>query len=472
MKKIILQFLFFAPMLLKAQTDTGKGVHFQKGLNWEQIKAKAKAENKYIFMDCYTTWCAPCRYMSQKIFPHQAVGDFMNAHFINVAVQMDQTLHDQDAVKKWYTDAKVIEKAFGIAAYPTYLFFSPDGQAVHHLVGGFSEQEFIDNAEDALISAKQYYPHINSYKDHRRDSIFLRDALTIAEKQYDSFNAAAIGKCYLDCLKNPFTKENLNLLIQSIQSSSDKVFQFLLQNIVKIDAVAGSTNISVKPTLSRIIAQTEVDPLLGKEDTVLNWKEISYHLKCKYHELGNTVLLYPLGHFKGAIESAINKMIYKDGAPAPDWTEITRSVRQRFRGFDFTQIIMEKKPEYYSRKESWFECARSALALLRQYGDKMGGRELNNIVWDYMFSHDSNQKDLKEVLPWSKHSIDLSPHTYQNLDTYANLLYKIGDRQSALLWEKKAISICDLSNDPEGLKDLTDNLEKMQRNEKTWIDPD
>src|SRR5882724_9795530 len=79
------------PSAVIAQTQ---GIHFESGLSWVQIKAKAKAENKFIFMDCYTTWCAPCKYMTETVFPSDNVGAFFNPRFVSVAIQMDRTLAD------------------------------------------------------------------------------------------------------------------------------------------------------------------------------------------------------------------------------------------------------------------------------------------------------------------------------------------------------------------------------------------
>jgi len=53
-------FVLFSYLLgLTAQ----RGVEFDRDLTWQQVKLKAKAENKYIFMDCYATWCGPCKKM-------------------------------------------------------------------------------------------------------------------------------------------------------------------------------------------------------------------------------------------------------------------------------------------------------------------------------------------------------------------------------------------------------------------------
>src|ERR1700755_1757351 len=87
--------------LATAQSTIDKGVHFEHGLTWSAIKLKAITEHKYIFVDCYATWCGPCRYMRVSIFPQQTAGDFFNSRFISVEIQMDSTAKDDEEVKKW-----------------------------------------------------------------------------------------------------------------------------------------------------------------------------------------------------------------------------------------------------------------------------------------------------------------------------------------------------------------------------------
>src|SRR5579863_10760388 len=116
MKKALFLLLLMVPFLTQAQDQPqgatqpqdAKGIHFEHDLSWSAIQAKAKAENKYIFMDCFTTWCGPCRYMSTAIFPQKAAGDYMNEKFVCVAVQLDTTAKDDDQVKGWYTSAHAI----------------------------------------------------------------------------------------------------------------------------------------------------------------------------------------------------------------------------------------------------------------------------------------------------------------------------------------------------------------------------
>jgi thioredoxin-related protein len=71
---------------MKAQNA---GIQFFHG-TFAEAQAKAKAENKLIFMDAYTSWCAPCRYMAANVFTDQSVGEYYNAHFVNIKVDMEK----------------------------------------------------------------------------------------------------------------------------------------------------------------------------------------------------------------------------------------------------------------------------------------------------------------------------------------------------------------------------------------------
>ena len=58
----ILVSLLFATTGVLAQP-----LKFEKS-NWEAVKAKAKAENKPIFVDTYASWCEPCKWMDKHVF--------------------------------------------------------------------------------------------------------------------------------------------------------------------------------------------------------------------------------------------------------------------------------------------------------------------------------------------------------------------------------------------------------------------
>src|SRR6266542_1757612 len=114
MKRLLCIVILFIPIAIIAQ-----GIQFENGLSWQQIKQKAKAQNKFIFVDCYATWCLPCKKMEKEIFPLKDVGDYMNEHFISVRVQMDTSKADDAHIQGWYKDAAQLKDQYKVKAFPS-----------------------------------------------------------------------------------------------------------------------------------------------------------------------------------------------------------------------------------------------------------------------------------------------------------------------------------------------------------------
>lgn len=120
-------------------------IQFVKGMTWAQIKAKALKEKKMIFFDAYATWCGPCKYMDNSVYTQKAAGDYYNVNYINVKMDMEAG------------EGITLSEEFNISAYPTFLFFSPEGKLVHKYVGGMEVEDFVQLGKDAKDPAKQYF---------------------------------------------------------------------------------------------------------------------------------------------------------------------------------------------------------------------------------------------------------------------------------------------------------------------------
>ena len=132
MKKIFLfSALFSAFLSCDKNNNTKDGIKFEKD-NWENTLAKAKVENKIVFVDAYTTWCGPCKKMDAKTFPDKKVGDFYNKNFINIKV---------DAEKG---DGLGIAEKYKVNSYPTLFFVNSDAELVHSSVGLKNPEELIN----------------------------------------------------------------------------------------------------------------------------------------------------------------------------------------------------------------------------------------------------------------------------------------------------------------------------------------
>lgn len=118
------------------QAKTEEGIQFFTG-TWQQVLDKAREENKYIFLDGYASWCGPCKMMKHKTFTDKAVGKFYNKHFISIAIDME------------IGEGIVLADKFGIEAYPTLIYFKPDGKLIGKAMGFRKAKEFLEIGEQA-----------------------------------------------------------------------------------------------------------------------------------------------------------------------------------------------------------------------------------------------------------------------------------------------------------------------------------
>lgn len=124
---------------LYAQTD--KQINFIEN-SWPEALKQAAAQNKYIFVDAYATWCGPCKMLKATTFKNKNAATFYNQNFINVALDMEKGNHPQLA-QQW-----------GMRAYPTLIIFDSKGKIVLNTVGFITAKDLIRFGEEALRRRK------------------------------------------------------------------------------------------------------------------------------------------------------------------------------------------------------------------------------------------------------------------------------------------------------------------------------
>ena len=118
-------------------TNNGKGgIVFFNG-KWKDALAKAKAENKLIFLDIYATWCGPCKKLKAKSFASAKVGTYFNEKFINL------TLDGEEG------EGIILAEKYRLQAYPTLLFIDGDGIVKKAAVGYYNPSELLSLGKSA-----------------------------------------------------------------------------------------------------------------------------------------------------------------------------------------------------------------------------------------------------------------------------------------------------------------------------------
>jgi len=207
-----------------------------------------------------------------------------------------------------------------------------------------------------------------------------------------------------------FTKENLEFMNLYIDHSDSKAFKLYLKKKEKVNAVLGENK--AEYTIKRII-DLDYIPL---HDT---WKT--------------------------------NK---------PDWNLIEKHVSERF-GSLGQEEVQGRRMIYYQETKDWINFGK----YYKLYFEKALKRPeyvINSLSWD-IFLHVNDPMVLAFAAEVMKYSLEAYyAFNAGAIDTYANLLYKMGKTASGIEWEEKAVKAF------PGHKEFTVNLEKMKNGLRTW----
>lgn len=407
MKKILL-FLLILPFAVVGQE---KGITFEHGLNWSQIKEKAKKENKFIFVDLFTTWCGPCKYMSATVFPQTKVGDFFNSKFVNTKIQMDKTDKDSEEVKAWYEEAERFGKDYKIAAYPTFLIFNPQGELVHRMVGGGDADEFIERSKDALKPETQYYALLKAFNENPTDLTLAHRMVRAANTAYDEATVTQAEDIIISHTKpENLTKECAAYLVANTRTSRSKAFELLRDNPEKIDALLEKNGAA-----NRVLATVAINEVLGTK--------IDFNTE-------------------------------------PNWEALKTEISDKYANINFDPIFKLMKAQYYVQSRNWSSLTDIVDSYLTS--EDLNSNQLNSYAWE-IFENSTDAACLDAALKWSKRAVEQDVKSAY-LDTYANLLYKKGDKINAIKWQEEALSLA-----TEGEQDnYQDTLAKMKSDIPTW----
>ncbi|TNE55719.1 MAG: DUF255 domain-containing protein [Bacteroidetes bacterium] len=144
-----------------------KAIEFEK-LTFDQALAKAKKEQKLIFMDAYTSWCGPCKWMSKHMFTNDKIAEYFNREFINVKFDMEKG------------EGVDIAKRYQVYCYPNLLFIDGDGKLVHRTAGAAQEvQDYLDMGETAKNPETRFGAWEAQYESKKNDVAFMQEYITL-----------------------------------------------------------------------------------------------------------------------------------------------------------------------------------------------------------------------------------------------------------------------------------------------------
>lgn len=182
-----------------------RSIEFREG-NWERILKMAKKEKKMVFVDCYTSWCGPCRMLAKNIFTKDSVADFYNKHFVCVKIDMEKG------------EGPELSKRYEVGAFPTLLYVAASGKLIHCVTGYMQPNELIGHGEKALAGTATLDEMQARYELGERDEAFVKEYMEMLFKACRSKQQKEVATEYINGLDDSkfYTRETWNIIIKNL----------------------------------------------------------------------------------------------------------------------------------------------------------------------------------------------------------------------------------------------------------------
>ena len=228
--------LFLSVLCLQAKCQ----MQFDEG-SFSEVLAKAKQEKRMVFMDCYTSWCGPCKMMVQDVFSQEDVGQFMNTRFVNAQALLDEDELCAGAV------GRELAKKYQVKVYPTFLILNEDGEVIHKMVGGMKAEEFLQNVQNG-IGEHSLYSYEKRYADGERDPQFVYSYIETLARAFMKERMEEVLHEYWGTLtdQEKSCKENWMLVKRFVKNPALPEYKYLLEHKKDFDAAVSKDSVDRK----------------------------------------------------------------------------------------------------------------------------------------------------------------------------------------------------------------------------------
>lgn len=280
-----------------------------------------------------------------------------------------------------------LAEEYSVGVFPSYLFINGNGEVVHRGCGAMDATQFLHLGEDALVDSLTLLVLENRYDKGDRSADFMLNYLELLEDA--CLDAERFASEYLKQVElNKLTEETPWEVFAAYQwDIYSREFQYLLKNRSKFEETIGQRNVNAKL----------YDTYLSQYQEVFEAEEL--------HDFGMRALLHSFNDVS-------------------------------FAGSDTLKLMMNL--HYAEFKEDWSNYAGYAIELVGMT-DMDDAEQLNELAWKfYLFVVNKNQLEIASS--WAQQAVDKQPEP-SIIDTYASLLFKLGDKKKAIELEKRALEL-------------------------------
>jgi len=335
--------------------------------DYAQAVTLANKENKLIFIDFYTSWCAPCKKLDQLVFQNDSIQHLLGKDIILLKydAENDTVFH--------------LSKKHHVSSYPTGLILNEDGYVVNRKYGfqGDNVDSIYQDValfinESKILNDKGSI--IKGYANKVDVSIYPKFYVDYVNRVNTKKDASEINE-YWNAQSNIFSEEYFSTLLYFAGEASDNIINTTLHNRAKYLDLYGKTDIEI------------------------------------------LMYFFTMGKFSKAI-STNNQSNYDQAvkfaksALSQEWLD---------------DVLSSFNKEFLKAQNKWSEVLEINTQL-KQNG-KFDNGYVNHFSWQ-VYENCQDHKVIEKCLKWMR-EVTLSEPIYQYLDTYAHLLYKKGDNAEA-----------------------------------------
>lgn len=195
----------------------------------------ASEQNKLLFIDFYTTWCAPCKQLDKLVFQNDSIRKILGKDFILLKydAENDTVFH--------------LSKKHHVSSYPTAIVLNREGYVVNRKYG-FPGEDFQSLSENVLdftdesIDLNKQDKYLKGYSntiDPNKYPKFYNDYVnrTIKKVQPSDFDAFFIGK------KNFLKEEDFTPLFYFARYAPSNIGDIILKDKQKYFDLYGKQDV-------------------------------------------------------------------------------------------------------------------------------------------------------------------------------------------------------------------------------------
>lgn len=235
--------LFFTGLILSSFVRA-QGIEFFHG-TWDEGLARAKIEDKIIFVDAFAKWCGPCKRMAANTFTNESVGEFFNRNFICMKIDMEEQIGLQFRDK------------YPVSAFPTLFFIDEDGEVVQKSVGALEPQAILTLGQSVLDKYDKSLKYVDAYEAGDRSYQLVYDYVAALNKAGKP--SVKISNDYLSEQKDLTTPDNLKLILEAATQVDCQCFEMMekykddISKIVSEEVINAKIRTACNNTIKRAI---------------------------------------------------------------------------------------------------------------------------------------------------------------------------------------------------------------------------